>query len=302
MTQKHTLRGSVCTLVGGALWGFSGTCGQYIFANSSMSSSTVTAIRMLGSGILLLLYCLITRKKETFRIWTVPRDAARLLCFALFGLLFCQYAYLTAISYSNSGTATVLQYTGIILIMIVTCVMAKRLPRPREFAAVLLALFGVFLLATHGRPGSLVISRNGLLWGMLAAVAYLTYTMLPGHLLKKWGTPLINGYGMLIGGLVLSVTFRIWQEDWNYPPNIYLAIVAIVLLGTLLAFTLYLYGVSEIGGMRASMLACVEPVVAAVVSALWLHTPFTLMDIVGFAVILAGVLLVTAPEKKGRDE
>lgn len=294
MTQKkRQIRGVILTLTGGTAWGFSGTCGQYIFANSQMESGMLAAIRMLGAGVILLLFTLLTRKKETFRIWKSPADAARLIIFAIGGLMFSQYAYLTAISYSNSGTATVFQNTGIILIMIVSCIAARRLPKGKEVTAAVLTLAGVVLLATHGRLDGLVISGEALTWGGLAALALTTYTLLPGGLLKKWGTPLVNGFAMLIGGLVMAGAFRIWEKSWNFEIHIILALLVMVVFGTVISFSFYLQGVSDIGPVKASMLACVEPVVATLVSALWLGTEFALLDLLGFALIIGGCLLVS---------
>ena len=297
--SKRILRGTILTLVGGVAWGFSGACGQYIFANSRMDSGMLASLRMLGAGILLLLFCLITRKKEMFRIWKHPVDAFRLVLFAVGGLMFTQYAYLTAIGHSNSGTATVFQNTGVVLVMVVSCILARRLPRGKEVLAAILTIAGVFLLATHGKPGELVIAEDAFLWGALAALALVTYTMLPMGLLEKWGTPVVNGFAMLIGGMVLFVGFRVWERSWDFSMNILLALAGIILFGTLMAFTFYLQGVSDIGPMKASMLACVEPVVATIVSALWLGTEFAWIDLVGFVLIIGGCVLVSL---SGQDQ
>lgn len=291
--KKRQIRGVILTLTGGTAWGFSGTCGQYIFANSRMESGMLAAIRMLGAGIILLLFTLLTKKKETFCIWKNPAEAVRLVIFAIAGLMFSQFAYLTAISYSNSGTATVFQNTGIILVMIISCIVARRLPKGKEVTAAILTLIGVVLLATHGRLDGLVISGNALLWGGLAALALTTYTLLPGNLLKKWGTPLVSGFAMLIGGVIMAVAFRIWEKSWKFDIHIILALLVMVVFGTVISFSFYLQGVSDIGPVKASMLACIEPVVATVVSALWLETEFAPLDLLGFALIIGGCLLVS---------
>ena len=178
----------------------------------------------------------------------------------------------------------------------------KRMPAKREGAAVLLAMGGVFLLATHGQPGDLVISSQGLFWGMIAAISLVTYNILPGDILKKWGTPVVNGFGMLIGGVVLAVVFRLWEENWNYDVYIFGALAAIILIGTLLAFCLYLQGVADLGPMKASLFGCAEPVMAAIISALWLHTTFTVVDLMGFVLIIGAVLLVSSREKESDGE
>jgi len=55
--------------------------------------------------------------------------------------------------------------------------------------------------------------------------------------------------------------------------------------------------VSDIGGVRASLLACTEPVSAALCAALWLHTSFAWQDLLGFAAILVMAVLIALPER-----
>ncbi len=130
--SSKKLRGFLFALTGGILWGFSGTCGQYLFTFEDLDSGWLTVTRMLFSGVILLLVSLPHHRTEMKKIWTNRKDALRLILFALLGLTSCQYTYLTAISWSNAGTATVLQYLGPALIMVVSCLMAMRLPSKKR--------------------------------------------------------------------------------------------------------------------------------------------------------------------------
>lgn len=47
------------------------------------------------------------------------------------------------------------------------------------------------------------------------------------------------------------------------------------------------------GSVKASMIACVEPVSATIIAAVWLHTEFNLIDILGLGAIVGTVLLLT---------
>lgn len=295
--KDRTARGVFCTLAGGMMWGFSGTCGQYLFTYKNMNSAWLTVTRMLLAGVILIAVGFSTQKETMTGILKNRKDLVRLLVFSIFGLTFCQYTYLTAISYSNAGTATVLQYLGPLLIMVVSCVMAFRLPTCREAAAIALAVLGTFLLATHGNVHSLVISPKGLFWGLSSAVALMLYTMLPEGIIGRWGSTAVTGYGMLFGGIFLFFLTRHWTVQVHLDLGTLLGVAAIVLIGTALSFTLYLRGVSDIGSVKASMLACVEPVSATVISALWLGTKFTVVDILGLAAIITTVLLLTKKKK-----
>ena len=237
-----------------------------------------------------------------FDIWKHPVDATRLVLFALGGLMFTQYAYLTAIGYSNSGTATVLQNLGIILLMIVTCILDKKLPMKTEIMGAVLALAGVFLLATHGSLTALALSPQALFWGLCAAVSLMLYTLLPGDLLRRYPVSVCTGFGMFIGGVVLLVLTQAWRIPVALNAAVALGTLEISVVGTALAFTLYLQGVSDVGGVRASLLACTEPVSAALCAALWLRTSFAWQDLLGFAFILAMAVLIALPERRPRAE
>lgn len=95
--------GMLVTLLGGILWGFSGTCGQYIFQQEAASSQWVTCVRMLGAGVVLIALGLAKQRRSYAAVWRDKKDAAGLLLFAVLGLMFSQYTYMTAISYSNSA-------------------------------------------------------------------------------------------------------------------------------------------------------------------------------------------------------
>ncbi len=137
-----------------------------------------------------------------------------------------------------------------------------------------------------------MISSQGLFWGLASAVALALYTMLPGNLISKYGSTVVVGFGMLIGGIFLFFLFGYWNYEITFDTAMILGVGAIVVIGTALAFTLYLQGVSDIGSVKASMIACVEPVSATVISALWLGTKFTVIDVAVLLAILAAVLLL----------
>ena len=294
--REKRVRGTVCALLGAVSWGVSGTFGQYLFANKGISSNWLTTVRMLAAGLILLVAALLTRRRSLRGLLSHRRDRVMLAVFGVCGLMVSQYTYLTAVQYTNAGTATVLQYAGPVLIMSATCVLTRKLPRPGEMVSILFILVGVALLATHGNPAVLVISPKGLTWGLLAAVGFLLYTMLPAGLMQRWGNLAVTGSGMVIGGIVLLFLVRFWRYAVPLDGETVGMTAVVVLLGTVFSYTLYLQGVRDIGPVRSSMISCVEPVTATICSTVWMHTAFTAIDLLGFAVILSTVFLLNLPE------
>ena len=162
-------------------------------------------------------------------------------------------------------------------------------------------MFGTFILATHGNPSELAILPQALFWGMVAAVALVVYTLQPAYLMKKYTTLLTIGWGMFIGGLALTVLRQPWKIHPVVDGETILALAVIILLGTILAFYCYLTGVQMVGETNASMLACVEPVAATVISVLWLKVEFQMIDLIGFVFVLSTVFIVSLNQKKDQN-
>lgn len=296
----HTTRGIVCVLLGGVSWGLAGACSQYLFTYKGIDSNWLAVVRMLSAGAILVVITLLTKREEWKGLLSNKRDRWILLLFGVVGLMVSQYTYLTAVQYSNSGTATVLQNIGPALIVIVTCLMMRRFPNPVEALAIVLTLTGVFLLSTHGDFSALAISPQGLLWGLLSAVGCMLYTMIPEDLMHRWGSLPVTGMGMLIGGIVLFFVVRFWRCTAVIDVQVIQWTAIVVVLGTVISFSLFLQGVSDIGPVRASIIGCIEPVTAMVCSTVWLHTAFTGTDLLGFAAILFAVCALSVYKRPGK--
>ncbi len=291
--RSKFMLGLICVFAGGICWGFSGYCGQYLLSVKEMDPAWLTSVRMLSAGAILSIFTFFSNKHSFYGIWKERGDVLRLLIFGIFGLLFCQYTYVLAIKYSNAGTATVLQYMNPIIITIIMCFLGRRLPMPKEIVALILAISGTFLIATHGNPHTLVISPQGLLWGITTACAAALYNILPRGIISKWGSPAVNGFGMLAGGIVFFLAIRSWRYEVQMDLGSWLGMAGLVIVGTVLAFSIYLKGVSLIGPIKASLLIGIEPVAAALFSHSLLGTSFAPADILGFALIISTVLTTT---------
>jgi drug/metabolite transporter (DMT)-like permease len=73
----------------------------------------------------------------------------------------------------------------------------------------------------------------------------------------------------------------------------------IIIFGTLIAFYSYLNAVKLIGGQKTSLLASAEPLVAVILSVIWLKTPFTYVDWIGTICIISTVFLLTGKSDSG---
>ena len=296
--KPNPVRGVLCTLIGGCCWGFSGNCGQYLFNVHGVDPQWLTVIRMITAGLITVGIVAARDKQKLIDCAKNKHDRIMMLVYGVFGLLLSQYTYLEAINATNAGTATVLQYIGPVLVMVLVCFSGRRLPKRHEALSIVLVIVGTFLLATHGNPNTVVINPAGLFWGLFAACTLVLYTLLPKSIAPKYGAFMTTGLGTLIGGIAFFIIVHPWPLTGDLPLSGWLAVAGMIIVGTVIAYPLYVQGVNDVGPVKASMLASVEPVSAAVISAVWLKSEFEAMDIVGFVCIITTVFLLAKPERK----
>ena len=289
-TRKMAL-GTLAAFAGGTFWGFSGTSASYLFDVCHIETFWLMSVRQVIAGLLFMFVVLRKDRDRLIELWTTPADRKQLILFTIFGLLFNQLCYLSAVRLTNAGTATVFQCLQLVVVMGYACVTAHRLPRTREALGILLALGGTFLIATGGDPSTLSISPMGLLAGLLCAVGGACIAIIPAGILNKYGSSVVTGSAMLSAGIVMSIFTQPWAHMPALGPSGVGALAIFIVVGSFFAYMFYMQGVKEIGSVRASLLGTMEPVSATITSALMLGTVFLPTDLAGFAMIIAMVFL-----------
>lgn len=300
--KNKMVTGMIMTLAGGILWGVSGVCGQYMFRNKGVTAPWLVSVRLVAAGLLMLCYYFFTDREQTLKIWKSKRDRRDVIIYGLLGMMPCQYAYFQTIEWSNAGTATVIQYLGPALIVVWVCFRTRRMPTVQEVTGVILAIMGVFLIATHGNPTTLALSGRALLMGLASAVAVALYTLEPAGLQKKYDTPLILAWGMTIGGIALTLISHPWTVTGiRADGEMFAALGFVIVFGTMAGFSLYMTGVKLIGSVKASLYACMEPVSSMFLTVLWMKVKFTTPDLIGTLLVIATIIILAIPTKKKRQ-
>lgn len=293
MILQDRTKGIALVLTAALFWGISGTVSQYLFQDLKISTEWLTTVRLLSAGILLTLIAYKREGTRIFDIWRNKADIIGVTIFGVVGMIGVQYTYLAAIKHGNAATATVLQYLGPVLVTSYFVLIAKRLPTKKEIAAVVLALFGTFLLVTHGRIDALSISTEAFIWGILSAFGLAFYTIQPIKLLRRWGSTIVVGWGMIIGGVVFSFYHAPWQFEGEWYLSTNFAFLFIVICGTVLSFYSYLESLKYLTASETSLLACAEPLSAALTSVLFLGVSFGWIDWLGTVFILLTIVLLS---------
>ncbi|SDW50705.1 Threonine/homoserine efflux transporter RhtA [Alicyclobacillus hesperidum] len=292
------LKGLFLALLGAVLWGVSGTAAQVLFQRHGVAPGWLVAVRMTIAGFLLVVIVGLRKGwASVFAPWRNLPSASGMLVFGLVGLLGVQYTYFAAIGYGNAATATILQYLSPLVIVAYGALRSRRLPSGTQFFCLALALVGSALLVTDGRVTSLSIAPLAVVWGLASAFAVSFYSIYPQRLLAQFGAAATTGWGMLVGGVMMSIATVRPQTMPTLPIGAWGLVVFVVLFGTLLAFYLYMVSLRYIEPAEASLLACGEPLSASILALTVLHVQMGPVSICGGLCVLLTVSILARSRK-----
>ena len=196
MERREALRGMSIALIGGVFWGLAGVFGQYLFEHNGTNARWLVSVRLLVAGALLLATVVMKQRDSFWKIWTNRRDAVSLSCFP------SRHGGVPAVLLHGGGTVQRRDGDGPAVYS--ACdhpyIRAVRRGGRRDMSwRPSSSPWGDVHLATHGNPGHGPVP--GALVGDFSAVMMAVYNLLPGKLMKKYGTFCVIGWGMLVGGI-----------------------------------------------------------------------------------------------------
>lgn len=290
---RNKLAGMLFTIGGGICWGISGSIGQYLFQYEGMNSRWLVPVRLGIAGVLMIVFCISRYGLLTFDPWRDTKDRKDLLIYGCFGVSLCQFFYFTTIMLSNAAMGTILQDLAPIFVLIYSCIKNRRRPTAKEVVSIQLAIIGVLLISTHGNINNLKSSFTAILTGILSAIGVMVYNVAPLNLMKKYPVFILQSWAFLLGGIGFSLLFKPWS--FHYKPTLmgWAGILAVVIIGNIIAYPLYVFGVHLIGPEKGVLYGFSEPISAAIIGILLFRSPFTGVDALGFLMVFVMLYLIS---------
>jgi len=166
-------------------------------------------------------------------------------------------------------------------------------PHRREWLGIGLGLLGVAIL---NLDGNMRASPLGAMVLLVAAASWAFGSVLGKRLPLPTGA-MSSAAQMLAGGAVLAIVS--WQqgESMTAAPtaNALLALAYLVVFGSFIAYSAYLYLLKTVRPALATSYAFVNPLVAIALGVWLANERIGMYEVIAMAVILAGVLLVLWP-------
>lgn len=280
------------------MWALNGNVGAYIFQYKGFTPDVLVAVRLIVVGIVLFINDLYHSGRYAFRVVRKKENIPSFLLYSLGGILCMQFGYFTAISYSNAPTATLIQYLGMFFVIFVVAIKERTWPKPIVYPTLAVCMYGLFLLVTGGDPSNLKVNSQAIIWGLISAVGFMNFNLAPTGLSKTYRSMEIMGPSMLLGGIVLTLLTRpdFTAPTWDLPAT--LCVLYTIVGGTVIPFWAFLEGARYTGAQKSSIFSLSEAVFSTVVAAVVYRLTFKGTDLLGMAMILGSVLLLSLPEKK----
>lgn len=269
---------TLCTLIWGSTW--------FAIKWQIDTASAIASVfwRFALASVLLLILCLVTRKKMRF-------DKTTHLWFAAQGF------FLFSVNYILTYTAETLTSSGLVALTFSVLIYYNMFGMRFWFRKPLSR--NVIWGSMTGGLGMIFIFMNEILhfdaqsktiWGLLIGfaatlmascgnmVAQKTYSL-------KIPVMVTNTYGMFYGGISTLIIGLILGTNFSIPLTAtYLGALAyLALFGSVIAFGAYLSLAGRIGAEKAAYTSVINPIIALVISSFWegfMWTPYILVGVV----------------------
>lgn len=299
--QKNIFKGTIYSLLSGLIWGICGILGEYFFAHYQVSSGWITSMRLLVAGSVVLILSSFQLRSQLFDIWKNWKNYLPFLAYAILGIFSVQFFFYLCVEYSNATTATILQFISPIFILLYNRIIYKKKASKSAIFYVLIAMIGVFLMATKGDLSKLSITPLALITGLLSALGLMFNVILPQRFAKNYGFVPTVGWGMIIAGLFSNVLYPVYEISFQLDAVSILICLTIAFLGTAFAFFLSMKAVSLVSPLVVSVVSASEPLSSAILSVLFLGMVLDGFLVLAMILIIVPMVFLSIEESKSKN-
>ena len=272
-----------------------GTLAPFV-RNINLSSGELALYRAVMAAVMVGGFLLITGQRLSFA--SIKRELLLLLFSgAAMGvnwiLLFEAYKYTTV------SVATLSYYFAPVIVIIACPLIFKERLTPKQIICFVMSTLGLVLITGTAGGGSK--DMLGIIFGLSAAVLYATVMLLNKFIrgiqgLHRTFIQFLAAIIVLLPYVALTGGFTLTGLDGSGVGFL----IAVGVIHTGLAYCMYFTAIKELAGNKVAMLSYVDPLIAVIVSVIFLNEKMTLPQILGGVLIWGFTLLCEMPafEKK----
>lgn len=290
--------GYVYALIAAVLFGANGSVTK-LTMEAGLSPAQVTQFRLIGTALIAGAVLFVIER----RAFRVPRRQwPVLIVLGVVGVALLQATYAAAVQLLPVGIALLLEYLAVLLVALVAFFIFREPVKARLWVAIGFVLIG---LAVVAQIWSSTLNVVGVLLALAAAVCLATY-FLVGERQVATTSPLAVSFWTM---LIAAVFWAFVSGWWELEPGIFATPVDIggalgeltvpmlvpllwnVVLGSFAPFLLSLAALRHLPATAAGIVASSEVIFAFAVAWVWLGETLALVQVLGAAIVLVGIVL-----------
>ncbi|KXU03270.1 MULTISPECIES: DMT family transporter [Streptococcus] len=296
--QKKIFKGTLYSLFSGLIWGICGILGEYFFTHYPVSSGWITSMRLLVAGSLVLALSAFQLRGRLLDIWKDKKNYLPFLAYAILGIFSVQFFFYLCVEYSNATTATILQFISPVFILFYNRIVYQKKASITAILYVLIAMLGVFLMATKGDLSQLSMTPLALVTGLLSAVGVMFNVILPQRFARHYGFVPTVGWGMILAGLFSNLLYPVHHVTFQLDASSVMICLIIAVFGTAFAFFLSMKAVSLVSPLVVSVVSASEPLSSALLSVLFLGLVLDGFLVLAMILIIVPMVFLSIEEAK----
>lgn len=297
--------GLALALLSAATFGTSGSFAASLIKAGWTPGSAVTA-RVLTAALLLTGPALLQLRGKGALL---RRSSRTLTAYGLAAVAGAQLCFFMAIEHLSVAVALLLEYSGTLLVVGYLWLRRGQRPGRLTVAGAALAIAGLGLVLEL--IGNAQLDPVGVLWGLGAAVGLATYFVLSAEtedalppLVVAWGGLVIGGTALAAAGIVgvlplaaprTDVTLLDAEVSWLVP------VLGLAVVAAAIAYVAGIFGARLLGAKVAAFVGLTEVLFAVVFAWVLLGQSLSAEQLVGAALVVAGITLVRVDELRRDD-
>lgn len=277
-----------------ALWGLIGLFVKHLSA-LGFTPIQIVALRSIASAICATA-ALLPSAKGLFHIdW---HDSWMFIGTGVMSLTFFNYCYFNCIAASSLAVAALLLYTAPIFVMVMSVFLFKESFTTKKAVALVMTFSGCGCV-TGAFSGSLNLTFMGLLYGLGSGFGYAFYSIFGKYAVEKYTSATITVYTFYFSSLAALPIADFPSNTFNQlNAAAILNVLGLGLVCAVIPYLLYNKGLVYVDPGQASILATIEPFVAAVIGICYFQEPLTAQKLVGMGLIFAAIILLNLPVRR----
>ena len=275
-------------LLAGILWGLIGLFNRNLMSGG-LSATSIVVVRNIGGLIVLGLVLLIfDRSVFKIKLCHLPYFFGT----GIISILLFTICYFSAQQMCSLAVAAILLYTAPAFVVVLSAILFRDKLTKAKLAALVLAFLGCTFVSGIW-SGGLAVTTWGLVLGIASGFFYGLYSIFGRYALAHYQPLTVTFYTFVFAGA--GALFLINPTELSQcfmHGSSFLLTVGLVVISTVLPYIFYTRGLAKLDSGKASILASVEPVVAALVGVFAFGEPMSIMVLLGLLCILASVYIL----------